>query len=128
MGHTSLTVRGIYFSFWPDSRAGKKDLKTKRSHAGSLMQVIDDDIVAEDMVLPKTYDIAGLNEDAVVQYVRGVQENLPRYKIARNNCSHVVASALIAGAGRKASFIPHAGNYGRLGRVVGIGVWTPDKC
>jgi hypothetical protein len=33
---------------------------------------------------------------------------------------------LIAGAGRKASFSPHAGNYGRLGRVVGIGVWTLD--
>jgi hypothetical protein len=57
-----LTVRGIYFSFWPDSRAGKKHLKTKRSQAGSLMQIIDDDIRAEDMVLPKTYELSGLNE------------------------------------------------------------------
>lgn len=126
VGHASLTVRGIYFSFWPDSRAGKKDLKTKRSQAGSLMQIIDDDIQAEDMVLPKTYELHGMNEGAVMEYVRGVQENLPRYQIARNNCSHVVAAALIAGAGRKPSFIPHAGSYGRVGRVAGIGIWTPD--
>lgn len=124
--HTSLTVRGIYLSFWPDSTAGKKDLKSKRSHDGSLMEFVEDDIVAEDMVLPKTYEISGLNEDAVVEYARGVQENLPRYQIARHNCSHVVAGALMAGANRKASFIPHAGSYGRLGRVAGVGIWTPD--
>jgi ABC-type sulfate transport system substrate-binding protein len=46
-GRTLLTVRGTCFSFWSDSTAGKKDLTTKRSHAGSLMQVIDDDIVAD---------------------------------------------------------------------------------
>ena len=33
----------------------------------------------------------------------------------------------MAAAGRKPSFIPHAGNYSWLGRVVGIGVWTPDQ-
>ena len=124
VGHVSLTVRGIYFSFWPDDDAGKKDLKSKRSHVGSLMQTIEDDIQAEGMMLPKTFEIDGVNEQAVIDYVRGVQENLPRYQLARNNCSHVVAAALIAGAGRKPSFIPHAGSYGRLGRIVGI--WTPD--
>lgn len=46
VGHASLTVRGIYFSFWPEDDAGKKDLKSKRSHAGSLMQTIEDDIQA----------------------------------------------------------------------------------
>lgn len=56
-----------------------------------------------------------------------MQENLPRYPLARNNCSHVVAAALIAAAGRKPSFIPHAGNYSWLGRVVGIGIWAPDQ-
>jgi hypothetical protein len=127
VGHASLTVRGIYFSFWPQDEAGKKDLKSKRSHPGSLMQTIDDDIFAEGGVHPKTFMIDGLNEDAVIEFVRGVQENLPRYQLARNNCSHVVAAALTAGSGRKPSFIPHAGNYGTLGRVVGIGIWTPDQ-
>lgn len=126
VGHASLTVRGIYFSFWPDTDSGKKDLKTKRSHDGSLMEYVEDDIKAEGMVLPKTYELHGLDEDAVVAYVRGVQENLPRYQLARNNCSHVIAAALITGAGRKPSFIPHAGSYGRVGRVAGIGIWTPD--
>ncbi|MFL6628069.1 MAG: hypothetical protein ACJ8G1_16635 [Vitreoscilla sp.] len=28
--------------------------------------------------------------------------------------------------GRMPSFIPHAGSYGRVGRVAGIGIWTPD--
>jgi len=54
-----------------------------------------------------------------VAYARGVQENVPRYQIARNNCAHVVAAALIAGAGRKPSFIRHAGSCGRFGRVAG---------
>jgi hypothetical protein len=103
-------VCGIYFSFWPDDDAGKKDLKSKRSHGGSLMQTIEDDIQAEGMMLPKTFEIDGVDEQAVIDYVRGVQENLPRYQLARNNCSHVVAAALIAGAGRKPSFIPHAGS------------------
>jgi hypothetical protein len=77
--------------------------------------------------LPITVELHGLDEDAVLTYVKGVQANLPRYQIARNNCSHVVAAALIAGAGRKPSFIPHAGNYARLGRIVGVGIWTPDQ-
>lgn len=127
VGHTSLTVQGVYFSFWPDNDAGKKDLKSKRSHPGSLMQTIEDDIRAEDGMIPRTYEIAGFDEDAVIQYVRGVQANLPRYQLARNNCSHVVAAALKAGSGRKPTFIPHAGSYARLGRVVGIGIWTPDQ-
>lgn len=119
VGHASLTVRGIYFSFWPEERAGKKDLKSKRSHPGSLMQTIEDDIRAEDGMIPRTFEMKGLDEEAVIEYVTGVQENLPRYQLARNNCSHVVAAALMAGAGRKPSFIPHAGSYGRLGRIVG---------
>ncbi|MGN6525288.1 MAG: hypothetical protein ACTHL8_02775 [Burkholderiaceae bacterium] len=127
VGHTSLTVRGIYFSFWPEDSAGKKDLKTKRSHSGSLMQTLDDDVFAEDGQLPLTVELVDLDEDAVLTYVKGVQANLPRYQIARNNCSHVVAAALIAGAGRKPSFIPHAGSYARLGRIVGVGIWTPDQ-
>ena len=127
VGHASLTVRGIYFSFWPEDDAGKKDLKSKRSHPGSLMQTIEDDIRAEGGMIPRTFEMRGLDEDAVIEYVTGVQENLPRYQLARNNCSHVVAAALMAGAGRKPSFIPHAGNYGRLGRIVGIGIWTPDQ-
>lgn len=127
VGHASLTVRDIYFSFWPDDAAGKKDLKTKRSHPGSLQQSLDDDVFAEDGQLPVTVELTGFDEDAVITYVKGVQANLPRYQLARNNCSHVVAEALMAGARRKPSFIPHAGNYGRLGRVVGVGIWTPDQ-
>lgn len=127
VGHASLTIRGIYFSFWPEDNAGKKDLKSKRSHPGSLMQTIEDDIRAEDGMIPRTFEMKGLDENAVIEYVTGVQENLPRYQLARNNCSHVVAAALMAGAGRKPSFIPHAGSYGRLGRIVGIGIWTPDQ-
>lgn len=91
------------------------------------MQTIEDDIRAEDGMISRTLEMKGFDEEAIIEYVTGVQENLPRYQLARNNCSHVVAAALMAGAGRKPSFIPHAGNYGRLGRIVGIGIWTPDQ-
>ena len=87
-------MQGTYLSFWPDSEAGKRDLKAKRSHDGSLMEYIEDGIRAEDMVLPKTYEIRGLDEEAIIRYTRGIQSNLPRYQIARNNCSHVVGGDL----------------------------------
>jgi len=47
--------------------------------------------------------------------------------IARNNCSHIIAKALIEGAKCKPSFTPHAGLYSKLGKVLGIGIWTPDQ-
>jgi hypothetical protein len=34
VGHTALTVRDRYISFWPDGEAGKKDLKVKTSQPG----------------------------------------------------------------------------------------------
>jgi hypothetical protein len=60
-------------------------------------------------------------------YLASLDGNVPRYQLARNNCSHIVAKALIEGANCKPSFTPHAGRYGKLGRVLGIGIWTPDQ-
>ena len=62
-----------------------------------------------------------------MDYIADLQRNTPRYQIARNNCSHVVALALIAGAQRRPSFTPHAGEYSRFGRILGAGIWTPDQ-
>ena len=52
---------------------------------------------------------------------------MTRYQIASNNCSHVIAKALMEGAGIKPSFIPHAGQYAKVGRILGLGIWTPDQ-
>jgi len=41
--------------------------------------------------------------------------------------SHIVAKALMEGANQKPSFTPHAGHYGKAGRFLGIGIWTPDQ-
>ena len=41
------------------------------------MQTIEDDIRAESMVMPQTFDVNGLDENAVITCVRGVQENRP---------------------------------------------------
>jgi len=38
-----------------------------------------------------------------------------------------VAKALIEGAKCKPSFIPNAGVYSKLGKVLGMGIWTPDQ-
>ncbi len=63
----------------------------------------------------------------ILLYLASLEDNMPRYQIARNNCSHIVAKALIEGAKNKPSFTPHAGSYGKLARVLGIGIWTPDQ-
>lgn len=91
------------------------------------MQDLRDDIRNEGDRQPVTIDLPRLNEDAVLEYVGSIHKSTPRYQIARNNCSHVVAYALMAGAQRNPSFTPHAGNYGRIGRVLGLGIWAPDQ-
>ncbi len=127
VGHTSLSVKNDYVSFWPDGSANKKDLKIKRSQPGMLVQSLHEDIRNEGNRRPVTIDLPNLNEDMVLDFLADMQRNTPRYQIARNNCSHIVANALIAGAGNKPSFTPHAGHYSKMGRFLGIGIWTPDQ-
>jgi len=41
VGHTALTVRNVYISFWPDGEAGKKDLKISRfRHSNGYPQYV----------------------------------------------------------------------------------------
>ena len=127
VGHTSLSVKNEYVSFWPDGEAGKKDLKIKRSQPGMLIQSLHEDIRNEGGRQPITIELPKLNDEAVLDYIAGIQRHTPRYQIARNNCSHIIANALVAGAGSNPSFTPHAGHYSRLGKVLGIGIWTPDQ-
>jgi hypothetical protein len=127
VGHASFSVGEDYISFWPQDGAGKKDLKIKRSHPGTLVQSLHEDIRNEGHRKPVTVELNALDEDAVLEYVADLRANTPRYQLARNNCSHIVAAALEAGAGEKASFRPHAGHYGTLGRTLGAGIWTPDQ-
>ncbi len=127
VGHTSLSIGEDYISFWPHGSAGKKDLKIKRSQPGMLVPSLHEDIVNEGHRQPITIELSSLDEAAVLDYIVELRANTPRYQLARNNCSHIVAGALEAGAGGKASFRPHAGQYGNLGRILGAGIWTPDQ-
>ncbi len=62
----------------------------------------------------------------MLNYVKDVQLNTPRYQLARNNCSHIVVNCLKVGA-QKPSFTPHAGAYAKIGKILGRGIWTPDQ-
>lgn len=127
IGHAAMTVKNRYISFWPDGEAGVKDLKIKRSQPGQFMDSIHDDIHNEGNRAPITIEIANLDEDGIMTYIKHMLKNPPRYQLARNNCSHIVAKVLIEGGNCKPSFIPHAGHYGTVARVLGIGIWTPDQ-
>ncbi|MCK7577759.1 MAG: hypothetical protein MZV65_19500 [Chromatiales bacterium] len=127
VGHTALTINNVYVSFWPDGQASKKDLKIKTSQPGVFMSELADDIRNEGNRHPITVSINGLNEAEILKYIKEIQLNAPRYQLAKHNCSHVVAQCLIAGAPRKPSFVPDAGAYSKLGRVLGRGIWTPDQ-
>jgi len=103
VGHSSLTVKNEYVSFWPDGGADKKDLKIKRSQPGLFVQSLYEDIQNEGNRHPITIELHRLDEDAVLDYIADIQRNTPRYQIARNNCSQIVAHALMAGAKRRPS-------------------------
>lgn len=127
VGHVALAVKNIYVSFWPDGAASKKDIKIKRSQPGTFVESLLEDIRNEGGRAPITVELNGLDEEKLVRYLEDMKDSLPNYQLARNNCSHVVVHALIDGAGCKPSFTPHAGAYHVLGRILGIGIWTPDQ-
>ena len=128
VGHTALTIGNVYVSFWPDGEAGKKDLKIKRSQPGAFMTSLRDDVINEGNRQPITIDVSeGINESALLDHIETLQRNTPRYQLARNNCSHIVAECLFVACQKKPSFIPNAGAYGRAGRILGHGIWTPDQ-
>ncbi len=127
VGHTALTVKDRYISFWPDGEAGKKDLKIKRSQPGMLLQSINEDIRNEGYKQPITIDLPKLDANRILHYLASLEGNIPKYQLARNNCSHVVAKALVEGAKCNPSFTPNAGHYAKLGKVLGYGIWTPGQ-
>jgi len=127
IGHVALSIQDSYISFWPDSAAGWKDLKKKTSQPGAFMQRLQDDIDNEGGRNPIIVELNDIDELKLREYIKGLQENPPRYQLARNNCSHVVAECLLAATGKHASFKPHAGDYSKLGRVLGRGIWTPSQ-
>ena len=126
VGHASLTIGTTYVSFWPDGGAVKKDVKIKRSQPGTFMTSLADEIYSEGNRQPITVAAHNLDEKAILIFIRDLQINTPRYQLARNNCSHIVAQCLQAGAA-KPSFTPTAKEYGKLGSVLGYGIWTPEQ-
>ena len=63
----------------------------------------------------------------MLSFVEQLMLDTPRYQLAWNNCSTMVVNCLVKGSGQAPKFIPHAGHYSRLGRVLGIGIWTPHQ-
>ncbi len=127
VGHASLSFGTNYVSFWPEDAAGVKDLKIKKSHPGSFMDALDEDIEAEGGRQPITVMIATANTERLSQFVAGLISNTPRYQLAKYNCSHVVAECLKVACDKNPSFHPTAHDYGKLGKVLGRGVWTPNE-
>jgi len=74
VGHTALTVRDRYISFWPDGEAGKKDLKVKTSQPGRLMQSLNEDIRNEGNRKPITLELPKLDEQRVLLYLATLTE------------------------------------------------------
>lgn len=127
VGHTAMTVKDRYISFWPDGEAGKKDLKIKTSQPGTLLQSIKEDIRNEGNRQPISIELPNLDAERVLLYLASLEGDMPRYQLARNNCSHIIAKTLMEGSKCKPSFIPNAGHYSKLGKVLGLGIWAPDQ-
>ncbi len=129
VGHASLSFDNNYVSFWPEDSAGKKDLKIKRSHPGEFMNELQQDITAEGGQYPITVTINGDDNDfeKLEDFILDLQRNTPRYQLARYNCSHVVAECLKVACNQDPGFQPNAQDYGKLGKILGRGIWTPGE-
>jgi len=127
VGHASLSFGTNYVSFWPEDAAGKKDLKIKRSHPGSFMNALHEDIQAEGDRQPTTVTIPNINQENLSRFVADLVSNTPRYQLAKYNCSNVVAECLKVACDKDPSFHPTAQDYGKLGRALGRGIWTPKE-
>ncbi len=127
VGHASLSFGTNYVSFWPEDGAGKKDLKIKRSHPGSFISALQEDIEAEGGRQPISVMIPNINQEKLSQHVVILISDTPRYQLARYNCSNVVAECLKVACDKDPSFLPTAQDYGRLGRLLGRGIWTPNE-
>ncbi|WP_226663784.1 hypothetical protein [Microbulbifer aggregans] len=127
VGHASLSFGSDYVSFWPEDSAGKKDLKIKRSHPGQFMTALKEDVLSEGGRQPITVTIQRVDEEGLSKFIAELISNVPRYQLARYNCSHVVAECLKVACGKTPSFKPSAREYGRLGGVLGLGIWTPSE-
>ena len=127
VGHASLSFETNYISFWPEDAAGKKDLKIKRSHPGSFMNALHEDIQAEDNRQPTTVVIQNINTEKLEDFIFKLQRNIPRYQLAKFNCSNVVADCLKIACNKEPSFRLSAKDYGKLGQIFGQGIWTPNE-
>lgn len=127
VGHASLSFSSNYVSFWPNDGAGKKDLKIKRSHPGHFMVGLQEDIAAEGDRKPITVIIPESNEQELSRFIADLMSDTPRYQLARYNCSSVVAECLKVACDKDPSFHPSAHEYGRLGKLLGRGIWTPNE-
>jgi glycerophosphoryl diester phosphodiesterase len=127
VGHASLSFGRNYISFWPADGADKKDIKVKRSHPSAFVEALYDDIQAEGNRKPKTIVINKFNHDSLETFILSLQRKAPRYQLMKYNCSNVVADCLKVACGKDPSFKPTAADYGKLGKILGRGVWTPRE-
>ena len=91
------------------------------------MNAVDEDIRAEGGRQPITTVIKNIDEESLSKFVASLIDNTPRYQLAKYNCSHVVAECLKIACGKDPSFHPSAQDYGKMGKVLGRGIWTPTE-
>ncbi|MET1256922.1 hypothetical protein [Aliikangiella maris] len=91
------------------------------------MNALHEDIQAEGGRQPTTVVIPHINQAKLSRYIADLMSNTPRYQLAKYNCSHVVAECLKVACEKEPSFHPCAQDYGRLGRTLGRGIWTPNE-
>lgn len=68
-----------------------------------------------------------IDAEKLEDFILGLQRKAPRYQLAKYNCSNVVAECLKVACNTAPSFHPTAHDYGRLGKILGRGIWTPNE-
>jgi hypothetical protein len=86
----SLTVKGS-LARW---RCYEKISENKAQPPGTFMDFLNDDIRNERGRQPITVTLLDFDQKVLLNDIECIRGNIPRYQLARNNCSHIVAECL----------------------------------
>ena len=137
-GHASLQVGSTYMSYWPQSPAGKNDIKLGQTHAAVFPSSYRVDVRLEGKDSHACRPLQGLDEQAMAAAWSAFTQNPARYNMVSHNCSTVIASMLQIGSKVAPSFVSRIGIDDHTSNMAtrlflrlrflssSIRMWTPD--
>lgn len=100
IGHSAMSVSGVYLSFWPGGSGISSEKDTAKFYPAHFMTTLDDDVRSERSRPHETVILNRLDENKMLDFVRAFKSLRRNYHLMLNNCSQPVKIALYEGSNR----------------------------